>query len=527
MILEPILIDGGWESADSPVGSFQSVNPALKANLPETYPVSSLKDVERALEAAHRAVEQLRALPVTAVADFLDRYAENIETDKEAFVEIAHTESALPREPRLTSVELPRTIDQLRRAARAVRDRSWCMATIDTQTNIRSKYAALGAPVAVFGPNNFPFAFNSCAGGDFAAAIAAGNPVIAKANTSHPGTTRLFAQVARKAVQASGLPRDMVQLIYRLRPEDGFQFVSHPLLGATGFTGSRAAGLKLKAAAEKAGKPIYLEMGSLNPVIILPGALEERMDHLVEEFFNSSTLGVGQFCTKPGLIVLLDDPRGREFRDKACGIFREGIPGVLLGENSPQILTAAIDTLTWHAAELLVGGSSIDAPGYSFQNSLLQVSGATFLTNSGPLQTEAFGPVGLLLMVRDEDELVKVIEKIEGNLTGCVYSHSAGADDELYNRIEPVLRRRVGRLLNDKMPTGVAVSPAMNHGGPYPATGHPGFTSVGIPASMLRFAALHCYDNVRPLRLPPELQDKNPTGRMWRSIDGEWTQRDI
>jgi alpha-ketoglutaric semialdehyde dehydrogenase len=424
-------------------------------------------------------------------------------------------------------VELPRTTDQLRQAARAVRDRSWRMATIDTKTNIRSQYAALGAPVAVFGPNNFPFAFNSCAGGDFAAAIAAGNPVIAKANTGHPGTTRLFAEAARKAAQTSGLPRAMVQLVYRLRPEHGFRFVADPLLGATGFTGSRAAGLKLKAAAESAGKPIYLEMGSLNPVIILPGALEERMDQVVGEFFNSCTMGVGQFCTKPGLIVLLDDPLGAEFCDKASKVFGEGATGVLLGKDGPQNLAAAIETLTSHGAELLVGGSVVEAPGYGFRNSLLQASGGTFLANSEALQTEAFGPVSLIVKARDEDELVKVIEKIEGNLTGCVYSHSGERADELYNRIEPLLRKRVGRLLNDKMPTGVAVSPAMNHGGPYPATGHPGFTAVGIPASMLRFAALRCYDNVRRERLPPELQDKNPTGRMWRSIDGEWTQRDI
>lgn len=527
MIPEPVLIDGEWESADSPVGSFQSVNPALKANLPEVYPVSSLKDVERALVAAHGAVKQLRALPVSAVADFLDQFAENIETDKEALVEIAHSETALPREPRLAAVELPRTTDQLRQAARAVRDRSWRMATIATKANIRSQHAALGAPVAVFGPNNFPFAFNSCAGGDFAAAIASGNPVIAKANTGHPGVTRLLAEAALKAIQTTGLPRAMVQLIYRLRPEDGFHLVANPLLGATGFTGSRAAGLMLKAAAESAGKPIYLEMGSLNPVIILPGALEERLDQLVDEFFNSCTSGVGQFCTKPGLIVLLDDPLSREFCDNACRIFREGPSGVLLGKEGPQSIAAAIGTMTSHGAELLVGGSSVDTPGYGFQNSLLQASGGAFLANSGPLQTEAFGPVSLLVNARDEDELVKVIEKIEGNLTGSVYSHRAGKDDELYNRIEPLLRRRVGRLLNDKMPTGVAVSPAMNHGGPYPATGHPGFTSVGIPASMLRFAALHCYDNVLQRRLPPELQDKNPTGRMWRSIDGEWTQRDI
>ncbi len=527
MTLAPVLIDGEWQGADSPVGSFQSVNPAQRAKLPEAYPVSSFNDVERALEAACRAVEELRALPVGVVADFLDQYAENIEADKEALVDIAHAETALPREPRLASVELPRTTDQLRQAARAVRDRSWCMATIDTQANMRSKYAPLGAPVAVFGPNNFPFAFNSGAGGDFAAAVAAGNPVIAKANTGHPGTTRRFAEAALKAIHTVGLPRATVQLIYRLRPEDGFRFVSHPLLGATGFTGSRSAGLKLKAAAESAGKPVYLEMGSVNPVVVLPGAIEECMDQIVGDFFNSCTLGVGQFCTKPGLIVLLDNPLGREFCLKAGRMFREAVPGVLLDENGPQMLAAAVETMASHEAELLAGGHPVDGPGYGFQDSLLQVSGGTFLANSGPLQIEAFGPVSLLVTARDEDELVKIIEKIEGNLTGSVYSHSAGKDDELYKRIEPLLRVKVGRLLNDKMPTGVAVTPAMNHGGPYPATGHPGFTSVGIPASMLRFAALHCYDNVRSYRLPTELQDKNPTGRMWRSVDGEWTQRDI
>jgi NADP-dependent aldehyde dehydrogenase len=143
------------------------------------------------------------------------------------------------------------------------------------------------------------------------------------------------------------------------------------------------------------------------------------------------------------------------------------------------------------------------------------------------LQREAFGPVSLFVFARDADQFAEIAAHLEGNLTGSIYSHTDGRDDVLYEKVEPILRTKVGRLLNDKMPTGVAVSPAMVHGGPYPATGHPGFTAVGIPAAMLRFAALHCYDNVRAHRLPPELQDKNPTGRTWRFIDGEWTQRDL
>jgi NADP-dependent aldehyde dehydrogenase len=155
------------------------------------------------------------------------------------------------------------------------------------------------------------------------------------------------------------------------------------------------------------------------------------------------------------------------------------------------------------------------------------VSGREFLAHPAALQTEAFGPASLVVLAADEAELVRIAESLDGNLTGSIYSDTAGADDALYARLEPVLRPKVGRLLNDKMPTGVAVSPAMNHGGPFPATGHPGFTAVGLPASMLRFAALHSYDNVREHRLPPELQNINPTGKMWRRIDEEWTRADV
>jgi NADP-dependent aldehyde dehydrogenase len=174
-----------------------------------------------------------------------------------------------------------------------------------------------------------------------------------------------------------------------------------------------------------------------------------------------------------------------------------------------------------------VGGQPGSGTGCSFQNTLLRVSGSHFLAAPEQLQQEAFGNASLLVVADDADQAEAICRAFEGNLTGALYTDRASSDEALYQRLAPILRRKVGRLLNDKMPTGVAVSPAMNHGGPYPATGHPGFTAVGMPASLRRFAMLQSFDNVRPDRLPPELRDKNPTGQLWRLIDGAWTQGDV
>lgn len=527
MPYQPVLIDGAWRAAQNPSGAFQAYNPATKLPLPEEYPVSGAEDVERALVAAQAAVQALRATPPAVIARFLERFADKIDAHADALSAQANLETALPVEPRLRSSELPRTSNQLRQAAAAARARSWVMATIDTASNIRSMYAPLGGPVIVFGPNNFPFAFNSAAGGDFAAAIAAGNPVIAKANTGHPGTTRLFAELAFAAVQECGLPAGMVQLIYRTPRDLGKALVAHPLTGATGFTGSRAAGLELKAAAEKAGKPIYLEMSSVNPIFVLPGALRERSEQVASELFLSCALGAGQFCTNPGLTVVVDDEASQAFLRQVSGFFQSRPPGILLGAGGLSGIAEGVGVLVAHGARVVTGGKQADSPGFCYENTLLRVSGDDFLANPHALQTEAFGTVNLMVFARDAAQMAHIAASLEGNLTGCLYTHTQGEDDALYEQIEPVLRQKVGRLLNDKMPTGVAVVPSMNHGGPYPATGHPGFTAVGIPASMLRFAALHCYDNVRPQRLPHELQDTNPTGAMWRFIDGVWTQRDV
>lgn len=523
MSFEKVLIDGEWQEAAKSSGSFAAVNPATGENLPGQYPVSGMEDIERSLKAAHQASAELSRLPVENIAVFLETYATKIEEQRESLVELAHLETGFPVEPRLRSVELPRTTNQLRQAAAAVRERSWTLPTIDTKNNIRSMFGPLAGPVVVFGPNNFPFAFNSIAGGDFAAAIAAGNPVIAKANTSHPGTTSLFAELAFAAVKESGLPRSMVQLIYRTDRASGLKLVSHPLVGATGFTGSRAAGLQLKEAADRAGKPIYLEMSSINPVFILPGALQERMAEVTAEFGASCLSGTGQFCTNPGLVILLDTPESDAFLHSVSQVFETTPGGVLLGQNSPAQLEEAVAVMQQHGATLVTGGKKLPSPGYRFENTLLRASGAEFLAHAEALQTEAFGNVSLFIFAKDAPQMLQIITQLEGNLTGTIYSHRQGQDDNLYRQLAPLLRQKVGRLLNDKMPTGVAVSPAMMHGGPYPATGHPGFTAVGIPASLRRFAMLESYDNVRLERLPAELQNKNPTGQTWRLVDGEWT----
>ncbi|MGB7295725.1 MAG: aldehyde dehydrogenase (NADP(+)) [Candidatus Aminicenantales bacterium] len=527
MEIQPVLIGGVWQKAQAPLGSFSATNPATQKSLKENYPVSSFNDIGRALQASRRAASELRSIPLKEIAAFLDSYANRIEKRREALIKMASLETALPGEPRLRSVELPRTTDQLRQAAAACRDRSWCRTTIDTKKNIRSKHAPLGGPVVIFGPSNFPFAFNPVAGGDFAAAVASGNPVIAKAHPGHPGTARIFAEMAIEILIENNLPRGIVQLLYHFEPEDGFKLAAHPLTGATAFTGSRLSGLRLKKAADEAGKPVYLEMSSLNPVILLPGSLEERSEQIAQELFTSCTMGSGQFCTKPGLVILRQNPQSEAFFRCTLDLFRQAPAGLLLSQNTLDRLRETVAGMALFGAEIVTGNKVPDGPGYRLENTLLRISGERFLNHPRELQIEAFGGVSLVVFAKDDEQMLKIVESFEGNLTGTIYSESHNKDDAPYKRIEPILRLKVGRLINDKMPTGVAVSPAMNHGGPYPATGHPGFTSVGIPVSLLRFTALNCYDNVRPHRLPEELQDKNPTGRMWRFIDGEWTQRDL
>lgn len=522
--IQPILLNGHWTSSEG-TSVFQAVNPVTEEQLSGKFPVSPWEEIETAINAAAKVSREMRGWPGSRFADFLECYAKEIEARAELLVDAAHEETGLPKSPRLKDGELPRTTNQLRQAATAARTDSWRSPVIDKAAGIRSMLGPIG-PVVVFGPNNFPFAFNGISGGDFAAAIAAGNPVIAKGHPCHPETTRIFGDAALTAIRETGMPEALVQLIYRTSHEDGARLVSDHRIGASGYTGARHTGLKLKAAADAAGKPMYLELSSINPVFILGGALQERAAALADEFTGSCLMGTGQFCTSPGLVVIPAGESGSAFVAAVAERFGKAPVGTMLAEGVRSSFASGIRTLLDAGASLIAGGESGGGKGISFQNTLLTVPGKQFLVNPEVFQTEAFGNGSLFVLADSVAQMEEIAESLEGNLTGAIYSDTAGGDDADYAIIEKPLRTKVGRLLNDKMPTGVAVSAAMNHGGPYPATGHPGFTAVGVPAAMTRFGMLQSYDAVRPKRLPRVLQDKNPGG-VWRRIDGEWTQKDV
>jgi len=326
------------------------------------------------------------------------------------------------------------------------------------------------------------------------------------------------------ALKTADLPLSTVQMLYHMSPEDGLRIVKSREIAAVGFTGSRQAGVALKQAADECGKPIYLEMSSVNPVFFLPSLFDQRStEEVVAELSGSCLLAAGQFCTCPNLFVLVDNEQGQEVINGVKAQFEEQAPGVLLSKAVLGGLTSTTAMLQEKGAELLVGGQPSSEEGIRFDNTLFKVTGDQFLANATAMQTEGFGPLSLGVLAKDLDQFYKIAESIEGSLTGCIYgSASDPAASELTSR----LRRRVGRVIQNKMPTGVAVSAAMNHGGPFPATGHPGFTAVGMPGSIVRFSMLQCFDNIRPHRLPEILQDKNPGG-VWRQIDGKWSESNV
>ncbi len=503
-MIHPVLINGQFKQAASS-GTFTAFNPVTGQKLQDEYPISTWKDIDEALQASVHAFEELRVVSKETIYVFLELYALKIEANREVLCGKANEETGLPISPRLNDVELPRTTGQLRLAAKAAREEGWRHPIIDTANNLRTMRAPIG-PIVIFGPNNFPFAFNGISGGDFAAAIACGCPVIVKAHPSHPSTTRLLAEIALEAAKESGIPTTAIQMIYHLSNEDGLRFVADPRIGATAFTGSRAGGLALKKSADLAGKPFFGEMSSINPVVILPGSLEEKSADIKSQLVTSALMGTGQFCTNPGLILLIDGPQSQALIQSVADEFVRLPAGCLFGEGVLKSLEKSVRTLLSSGAELVTGGIPDLTTGCRFKNTVLKVSADVFTKSSRDLQTEAFGNCTLFVTAKDAGEIVNVIRSLEGNLTGCIYSSTAGSDDAVYKIIEPALRQKVGRLINDKMPTGVAVSPAQNHGGPFPASTHPYATAVGLPASIDRFTVLHCYDSVRQDRLPKLLQ---------------------
>ena len=488
--------------SDPGAATFTAFAPATGEPTGDRYPVSGWDELDALAASAAAAFDA--PPPAEAIAAFLDGYADRLDGDAAALAAVAAKETGLPEEGRLKNGELPRTTGQLRQAAAAARDGSWRRATI-SDGNVRSILEPLG-PTLVIGPNNFPFAFHGAAGGDFAAAVAAGCPVIAKGHPNHPGTSAALASHMAAAAKDAGLPDGWVGFFHDCSPQDGLRLVRDPRIAAVAFTGSQRAGLALKAACDEGGTVGFFELGSVNPVFVLPGALKERGDAIADELAGSALLGGGQFCTQPGIIVLPGGDATTRFVSGLQDRFDRAPTPPLLAKNVVEGLEAGVKTLRGAGAHPLPAQEPDLGAGFRYPNTVLATPGEQFLVDPEAFQTECFGPVTLCVTRTDSAQRLAIAASLHGQLTATIYSDTGGADEAEYGPLAAVLRRKAGRLLNDKPPTGVAVVPAMNHGGPFPATGHPHFTAVGIPASLTRFTRLACYDGVREGRLPAELR---------------------
>ena len=471
----------------------RAVNPATGAGIGAEFARSSRADLSAMAETAFDAVDFLADAPGAVIAGFLEDYAARLEGDRAGIAQSAHEETALPLAPRLSEVEFNRMCLQLREAARCLRDESWREVAADAGNSLRATLVPLGGAVVCIGPSNFPLAFNGISGGDFCAAIAARNPVIAKAHPGHPNTTaRLFAH-ACAARDAAGLPAASVQCFFDCAPEDGEALLAHPGVAALAFTGSRAAGLRLKAACDALGKPASLEMSSVNPVFVASGAASARAEAVADAWTASVLLGGGQFCTKPGVILVAGEKAAERVAARAREIMQAAAPAVLLTEGVRGHLAAAIASLRGAGFEPLCGGRAA-SPGFRHEATLFAMPASRAREARALVLREAFGPLGIVVAVEGDAQLVDFARALDGQLACTVVADAADAATRA--TLLGVLRFKAGRLLDEAMPTGVAVSPAMVHGGPMPATNDARFTAVGLPAAARRFSKALCLDRV-------------------------------
>lgn len=505
-------------------GTLEAFDPARGETLTPTFGAGTAQDVERACELARAAFDPFRSLPLAKRAAFLEAVAQAILDLGDSLLERAHAESGLPL-ARLQS-ERARTVGQLRMFARVVRDGHFLRATIDPaqpareplpRSDLRLAKIGLG-PVAVFGASNFPLAF-SVAGGDTASAFAAGCPVIVKAHPAHLGTSELVARAVRSAVQQQDLPEGVFSLLVGERAV-GEALVAHPAIAAVGFTGSRAGGLALQRIAQARAVPIpvYAEMSSINPVYVLPEALAARGDAIARAFVDSLTLGVGQFCTNPGLVLGLAGDALERFCRTAAEALAAKAAGTMLTPGIHQAYDKGIARLASEPNVTLLGRGQAGA-GYQGQAALFRTTAARFLATP-TLHEEVFGPASIVIACDTLDEMIAVTERLEGQLTATLQLDAG--DTDAARRLLPSLERRAGRILANGLPTGVEVCHAMVHGGPFPATSNAMFTSVGATA-IDRFLRPVCYQDLPDALLPEALRDGNPLG-LWRLRDGELSQ---
>lgn len=513
----------GSRAVRGTAGEVYAYDPGRGVNLAPSFGTAGVDLVNLSCNLADAAFDAYRNTALEARATFLERIAENILALGDALIARAQAESALSVQ-RLEG-ERTRTVGQLRFFASLVRAGRWLDVTLDSampdrkplpRSDLRLQKIPLG-PVAVFGASNFPLAF-SVAGGDTASALAAGCPVIVKAHPAHLGTSELVARAIQRAVQECQLPEGVFSLLIGTGNETGEALVSHPAIKAVGFTGSRTGGLALVNIASRREEPIpvYAEMSSINPFFVLPAALAKRTADIASGLADSVTLGVGQFCTNPGLVLLIDSLNAQQF----VGQLAES----LAKKEAQSMLTAGIFSAYENALVQRAGTAGIHqvtegmvshAP-HAVHPSLFTTTAANFIKNS-TLREEIFGPASLVVFCSDAEELLRVAQSLEGQLTCTLQIEPE--DYALAVKLLPILERKAGRILSNGFPTGVEVSYAMVHGGPFPATSDGRTTSVGAHA-IERFLRPVCYQDMPADLLPNALRDENPL-RLPRLKDGQ------
>ncbi len=502
--------------------TIDAINPATGERLHPVYHSVSPAEVERAVQLASQAFPVYAALSGKQKGAFLRSIADGLDQIQQQLADRAHLETALPM-PRLLG-EVTRTTGQLRVFAALIEEGSWVEARIDSalpdrkplpRPNLRSMLRTIG-PVVVIGPSNFPLAF-SVAGGDTASALAAGCPVIVKAHPAHPGTSELAAEVIQQAVAGAGLPEGVFSLLFDAGIEVGVALVRQPLVQAMAFTGSLRAGRALMdlAAARPRPIPCFTEMASCNPVFILPGALKSGAESLAQGLFNSVTLGAGQMCTKPGIVLFPQQPETTAFIATLSELVAQAQPFTLL---TPGIARDYARLASHRATQVTLEAeapASGDSPASPANARLFTTTLAEFLAQP-ELSEEIFGPDTLLVHCQSPAEYLRAAHALDGHLTATIL----GTEDDLaaHRDLIAVLERKAGRLIFNGFPTGVEVAHAMVHGGPYPATSDSRFTSVGT-AAIYRFARPVCFQNFPDAQLPEELQAANPLG-ISRLVDG-------
>lgn len=498
----------------------RALDPSTDQTLEPGYAGVDREQVEQACALAWEAFDAYRETAPETRARLLETIADEIEALGDALIERAMAETGLPR-ARLQG-ERGRTCGQLRLFARTLRVGEWLDARVDPampqrqplpRADLRQRQVALG-PVAVFGASNFPLAF-SVAGGDTASALAAGCPVIVKAHSAHPGASELVGQAVARAVEKCRLPAGVFALLFGEGREAGQALVADPRVKAVGFTGSRGGGLALCRLAQSRPEPIpvFAEMSSTNPVFLLPAALQARGEALAQGFVGSLTLGAGQFCTNPGLIVALQGPALDAFIAAAASILRQSPAQTMLTPGIFHAYQAGVDALSGHA-RLAAAGLPATGPNQC-QAQLWLAEARDYLANPA-LRAEVFGAAALIVACRDAAELGQLAEQLEGQLTATLQLDDGDLD--LAHALLPTLERKAGRILVNGWPTGVEVCEAMVHGGPYPATSDARATSVGT-AAIRRFLRPVCYQDFPDALLPPALRQANPLA-LRRLLDG-------